>query len=1137
MKCPKCQFKNPAGIQFCSKCGEKLEYICSQCHFSNPPDFAFCGKCGSPIEPDAKMPSNKPERAPLPSTKPKDTPINRITPLHGERKHATVLFSDLTGYTTLSEKLDPEKIKDIMGYIFTEAGKIAEKYDATVEKFFGDEIMILLGAPKAHEDDPVRAINVALEIHKRVKAISSEYEKETGVPLVMHTGINTGLVVTGDKYIGKSRHGLTGDTINLAKRLTSMAESGEIVVGPDTYNQSVGFFDFESLGPTKVKGKKKPVSIYKLKSSKKESFKTHRLQGMQAALTGRDEEMTVLTKAAERLKHGRGSIISISGDAGTGKSRLKKELKDTLDLKKIEWREGHAYGYTRGVPYYPLINLLTHAFQIEESDTAEKIRTKVETGVSFLLDENKQFIPYIGSLFSLTYPEIEDVNPEFWKDKLQESVQALLLALVDKTQTVICFEDLHWADPSFIELFKKLAIKTHEKSLFIVTYRSHFTLFDSDLPDALVDNYKDIRLKELASLDAQEMLKSLLETQKLPEDVYEIVQNKAEGNPFFIEEIINSLIDSHVLTRHSEYWKLNRKITENDIPATLHGLLTARVDRLGQHFKRVLQEASVIGRAFLYRILEHITDTKRDVDDYLPELENLDLVRIQSFEPELEYIFKHALTQEVVYNGLLKKERQEIHERIGLAIEQLFINRLPEFYEALAFHFSLGRSPFKAVDYLMKAAEKSLKRYALEESHQYYSEAFELLSNNSARGRKGDELLIDLIIDWALVFYYRGDSKQLAPLLKSHEEFTVALGDQRRLGLIYAWTGYVMFWRENYKESHAYLKKALSIGEKLNSNTVIGYACAWLPFTCAELGLFNEGIDYGNKVQEIAQTFELDKYVQFKSLSGIGYIQYFRGMKRGLLQVVEVVKHGMKNYDPRFTGMVMIGYGLAHLLDGNFPLAVEHCRKAVQVSSDPIYSMVFRTMLGFSYLAEGNFKNARDEAEKVVEFSRDSGVHWLGTMARLILSIVTIVEGQISKGMKELKKIIHASSQNESRWLQAQAEYMLGVVYSQMAMGSAPINLFIILNNLLFLIKDAPFAFKKAEHHLTEAVKAAKKIGAKGIIGQAYFHLGLLYKKKKRYDKAEQFISNAIQVFEESNAEIFLVEARQAIKSLELKST
>jgi len=1088
MECPKCQLEIPDDSNFCNKCGYHLAEILDT------------------VEPDLTI--------------------------EGERKHVTILFSDLSGYTAMTEKLDPEEVKEIMNLIFGKITEIIQNYDGFIERFIGDAVMAIFGVPRAHEDDPIRAIRTAMEIRAAVEDISPKFEGKIGCPLTIHTGINTGLVVTGEVNIQKGTHGLTGDAINLASRLEGIANAGEIIVGPDTYSQAANYFEFEALEPTTVKGKQKPVSIYKVQSAKKESFKTHRLRGLQAALTGRDQEMNLLAEAAKRLKQGRGSIISINGNAGTGKSRLKKEFKDALDLKDIQWREGHAYSYTQNMPYYPLINLLTHAFQIDEGDAPDRIREKVESGVAYLLGEGNKYTPYIGSLFALTNHEVEDVSPEYWKEKLLESIQAILSALVDKGPTVICFEDLHWADPPFIELLKRLVVSTNRKALFIYTFRSHFTLFDSNLLDNLKDRYQEIHLEDLSTFEIRAMLKSLLDTESMPEKLYEFVQLKTEGNPFYLEEMINSLIESKILIHDNGNWKLTRKITKTDIPSTIQGLLTARVDRLEKHFKRILQESSVIGRTFLYKILEKITDVVTDVNQCLAGLENLDLIRTQSIVPELEYIFKHALTQEVVYNGLLKKERQEIHERIGVGIEKLFQTRLPDFYETLAYHFKQGHSHIKAIHYLMKSGEKCLKRYAVEESHQYYKEAFELLSKNLNITPDGDELLIDLIIDWALVFYYRGDANGLAPLLKSVENLAVSLGDQKRLGMLYAWIGYVMFWREQYQESYSYLNKALKIGKKIDSKYVVGYACAWLPYTCAELGLFEEGIAFGKMAQEVTRLVDLDKYVYIKSMSGIGYIHFFSGMKKEMLQIVAALENESRNIDPRFLGMLFTGYGLSHLLDGNYQMAIEQCLEAVQCSSDPIYSMAFRSMLGFSYLSGNNFQKAEVEAKKVVAFSSKSGVDWLGTMGRMILSVVSIANGQLSEGMSKLKEIQHASIKNESQWLYAQIEYVMGGVYLKIVQKSAPLSLIIIIKNIGFLLKNVPFAAKKAENHLKKSIESAENIGAKGILGQAWLDLGRLYRVSKKKKNARDCFIKAIDVFEICGIETFKKQAKEELDSL-----
>ena len=275
------------------------------------------------------------------------------------------------------------------------------------------------------------------------------------------------------------------------------------------------------------------------------------------------------------------------------------------------------------------------------------------------------------------------------------------------------------------------------------------------------------------------MMESLLKSKTIPHELRKFIHEKVEGNPFYLEEVINSLIESGTLIRDNGNWRLSRPIDESDISPTVQGVISARLDRLEKEMKRILQEASVIGRAFLYEILNKITELKERLDHHLHRLEQFDLIRIRSFQPELEYVFKHALTQEVVYSGLLKRERQAVHERIALVMEQLFHERLSEFYETLAFHFKRGQSLHKAVDYLMKSGEKSLKRYAIEESDQYYQEAFDLLKNKPAMTDEEKRLLIDLLNKWAYVFYYRGDFRGLVSLLSNHEGLAESCGQGR----------------------------------------------------------------------------------------------------------------------------------------------------------------------------------------------------------------------------------------------------------------------------------------------------------------------------------------------------------------------
>ena len=342
----------------------------------------------------------------------------------GERKYVTAMFSDLSGYTAMSEKLDPEEVKEIMSRIFGEIAQVVARYEGFIEKFIGDAVVAFFGVPKAHEDDPIRAIKVAREIHELVAAMSPEVEKRTGKPISMHAGINTGLVVTGEVNTEKGTHGLAGDTINVASRLSSLAKAGEILVGHDTYRQAEGHFTFEDLEPTTLKGKTEHIQVHKVISSKERPVTIHRLSGLKADLIGRKAELTQLIEAVENLRKGRGRIFSLCGDAGTGKSRLIEDFKNALDLKGIQWVEGHAYAYAQNIPYFPLIDMLSRVFHIEENDNPENVREKIESGVEQLVDKKESVVPFVGSLYSLRYPEIEAVSPEFWKSRLQNAIQS-----------------------------------------------------------------------------------------------------------------------------------------------------------------------------------------------------------------------------------------------------------------------------------------------------------------------------------------------------------------------------------------------------------------------------------------------------------------------------------------------------------------------------------------------------------------------------------------------------------------------------------------------------------------------------------------------------------------------------------------
>lgn len=1086
---------------------------CPECQLEIPEDSIFCKGCGNKLSESI------------------DTAVSQFCP-EGERKHATVLFSDLSGYTAITEKLDPEEVKVLMGRIFAEAGKIVEKYEGTVERFFGDEIMALFGVPTSHEDDPVRAVRAALEINAAVASISPGYETQLGHALAMHTAINTGLLVTGDEYIGKGRHGLTGDSINLAKRLTGLAKDGEVLIGADTYTQVLGYFTVEAQPPTSVKGKFEPVNVYKVLSVKDTPEKLHRSQGLRADLIGRDKEMAALMEAVQQLRNGKGSIISVVGDAGTGKSRLIREFKARLDLKELRWHEGHAYGYTQSTPYYPLVNLLAHAFRIEESDHPDRMKEKIETTLKGILGPNNNAAPYIGGLYSLEYTEVTGVSPEFWQARLHDSIEQLLVALIEQGPTIVCFEDLHWADTSFLELLRKLLERFSKTAFFLCIYRPPFALYGRDSQEVAAQQSEEIYLEDLSIHDTEAMLRSLLGNSKVPPGLTEFVRSRAEGNPFYLEEVINALIESGILQREHGDWNLAQSITETDIPPTIHGVLASRIDRLDQTTKRLLQEASVIGRAFLYEILKRITDTKTPIDQYLSGLEQLDLIRARSIEPDLEYIFKHVLTQEVVYSGLLKKERQNIHERIGLSIEQLFPGRLPEFYEALAYHFSKGKSLLKAVNYLSRSGEKSFNRFALDEAHSYYTDAFALLKGLQVKTSLENESIIALIIRWALVYYYKGDFIGLEKLIDSYEDTANQIDDTENAAMFYAWQGFAAWWTDGFDKSNTCLIKALELSESSKSLRAKGYALTWLSWLYVETGSFEKGVETGMAGNKIAKVLN-DPYLYFKSLGAVSRSHFYTGNAKECLRIGKhLVDYGTQANHIRCIVMGHYNSGEGYFAAGDFASAKKSYTKAHAIAKDPFF---VAGSLCFSILpdiASGNMTKASEYIDQLSGYFTKYGNQHVSYPLKMLEGIVLIDAGHFSKGWEVMSKCRKYFKESGRKNWHYNIEHIMGKIFLTIVQGEKSVGLLSMVKNANFIISKAIFAYRLAEAHFKTAIEIADRAGATGFIGQVYLDLAILYKIKNRHELTVEYLEKAVPIFKEFGAYEHLKQANKILTSL-----
>jgi len=757
MKCPRCQFDNPEGIDFCGKCGTKLEGICPSCNFVNPPEFIFCGKCGHQLE---------------------ESVTRKIEPtIEEERKLVTVLFSDLSGYTAMSERLDPEEVKKIMSQIFGEITSAVSKYDGTIQKFIGDAVVAFFGVPKVHEDDPVRAIRTAKEINELVDAISPQFESRVGKRLAMHTGINTGLVVTGEVTTGKGILGVTGDTVNLASRLSTLAKPSEILVGEDTYRQAEWFFNFEPLEPASVKGKVEPVQVYRVAGIKE---KQKRFVGVDSPLVGREKEMDLLSLQILRLINGTGGIVTVSGEAGIGKSRLLAELRLTEAAKKTILLEGRALSIGRRLSFYPFIDALQHWSQIGENDTDTEAQWKLEKAIRDIHPEEAgEIFPFIATLMGMKLTgkyadRVKSIEGESLEKLIFKNTRELLIKGSELRPMVIYIEDFHWVDTSSLELVEALFRLVEEyRILFIIVFRPGYTDTGERITAFIQENYPSnwtkIELESLKESESEQLLSNLLQIKGFPHHLRDQILQRAGGNPFFIEEVVRSLINEGAVVLEKGEHRVTEKIKNIVIPQSIHALIMARIDRLDEETRNLIRVASVIGRNFFYRILTEVASYIEEIDRRLDYLKEIQLIRERKRMEEVEYLFKHALTQEAAYESILIQRRKEIHQKVALSIEKVFSERLHEFYGRLAYHYSMGEDLDKAEEYMIRAGEEAMKSAASSEALNYFEEALAIYRSKFGEKVSSEKItMLEKNIAYAL--FSKGES------VKAADYFTKVLG-------------------------------------------------------------------------------------------------------------------------------------------------------------------------------------------------------------------------------------------------------------------------------------------------------------------------------------------------------------------------
>ncbi len=738
--CPACRFENPIGAKFCGSCGAALALACPRCGTQNPPAFKFCSECGSALAAGA-VPAGAGATADALPVAPKDAvfraldaKVRAYTPAHlaekiltsapaleGERKAVTVLFADVAGFTRLASGISAEDLHLVMDGCFERLSAAVHRYEGTINQFTGDGIMALFGAPIAHEDHAERAVHAALEIQEAMTVYGATLARERGAEFRMRIGINSGTVVVG-KIGDNLRMDYTaqGDTVNLAARLEEACEPGAVLVSEATRRLAAGAFTFRTLPPLSVKGKDTPVLAHEV-TGRRERRARMEVATELTPLVGRARELGHLREALERVRQGRGEVVGIVGEAGVGKSRILYEFRRQLG-EDVLYLEGRCISYGQTIPLLPVVELLKRGFRILEGDREDAIRDKVARGLR-AIDADSRSMPFLLGLLGV---DAEDAATQAMAAEARrrytfEALRGLTLAGSARRPIVFAVEDLHWVDPASQDFLRYLGENsTRAAVLILVTHRPGYAS-----PWADRSYYSQIALAPLSEGDSERIVESVLGVRSLPPAVKALVCQKAEGNPFYLEEVTRSFVDTGILARADGGYVLARPVTPQDVPDTVQGVIMARIDRLSETRKRTIQTAAVIGREFAAHLLGRIADIQGRLEDSLAELRALVFIFEKSLVPDLEYVFKHALVQDVAYGSLLKPRRRTLHELVGRAIEELYAARLDEHVAELAHHFAQGEVWPKAFEYARRAGDRARAIFANREAIHFYTQALE----------------------------------------------------------------------------------------------------------------------------------------------------------------------------------------------------------------------------------------------------------------------------------------------------------------------------------------------------------------------------------------------------------------------------
>jgi class 3 adenylate cyclase/tetratricopeptide (TPR) repeat protein len=1098
MLCPKCQFENPDDAQFCIECGNSIEFNCPQCRAITPASGKFCKACGHKLatqpEPLPKILSIDEKLEKIQKYLPKgltDKILSQRDRIEGERKLVTVMFCDMQEFTSLSERLSPEEVYGIMDNVYEIMIHKVHDYEGTVNEMTGDGIMALFGAPVALEDAPQRAIRSSLAIHREMAKFSDRLRQEKGAsPVKMRIGIHTGPVVVGT--VGNDlrvEFKAVGDTVNLASRVESQAQPGTTYITEDTFKLTEGLFRFEGLGLRTIKGKEKPVNIYRAiaPSTMRTRFDVSAERGL-TPLAGRERELELLLDGLERSKAGRGQAFSITAEAGVGKSRLLYEFRKAVASEDVTFLESRCLSYSRAVAYHPLIDTLKANFDIHEGDGDFEIREKVKTGLKMLGTDETSTLPYLLELLAVKDSGVDKIpmSPEAKKDRIAESFKQIALKGSEIRPLILAYEDLHWIDKSSEELLKYvLESIPGARILMIFTYRPEFVH-----TWGAKSYHSQVMLNRLSNRESLMMVSHLLDTEELDRDLEEFILEKTEGVPFFIEELIKSLKDLKIIAKENNRYRITKDIKGVTIPATVQDIIMARVDSLPEGTKGLLQTISAVGRESSYDLIKQVTGfTDQELLPQLAVLKDSELLYERGIYPQSTYIFKHALTQDVAYDSLLIKRKKEIHEGIGRTMESQYADRLEEHYELLAYHYARSASADKALKYLDLANQKAARLNAMEEAEAYFDEAMALL-DTLPETEENRQRRISLVVNQGVVFLLLFKNPEYHDLLTRYEPMARGLGNPELLGAFYARLGHCEFSFCNYDQAIHTFGKAAELCQGAGNVEDAGYAYVYWEFSHFDRGDFERVLALKEDVlRTMEQQFNLRFYTYALSVASRAYACLGR-WDEAVEEAQKALRVAEEFSDNSLISFVAWTLSIAYTWKGDLAQAVEYGELAVKKAPTHADKAWAQRSLGWALCRAGEPKRGIELLTTVLSIIRAGRFVAVETPLMCFLGEGYWLTGEDEKARQTLEKGLEMAERYGVRYEIGFAHRLLGEIS----------------------LKNNP---DQAVPHFEKSIAIFQEIKAENELAMAYAGYGRLLKEQGEITRAREFLTNALEIFEQ----------------------